>query len=124
MLLQGQGKQDVQAFSFGIGRTSNLESFTCSLDLKVRQHTTSTVKKRNSEVRQHLRMTSLSCEIGQSVSRSGGKLSHRKGPTKMQQGLNAGNVHSIIIIIIIHVYTGDLPATTVDVMGGPVIIKY
>ena len=30
----------------------------------------------------------------------------------------------IIIIIIIHVCTGDLPATTVDVMGGPVIIKY
>ena len=30
----------------------------------------------------------------------------------------------IITIIIIHVYTGDLPAITVDVMGGPVIIKY
>ena len=36
--------------------------------------------------------------------------------------LEAKNV--IIIIIIIHVYTGDLPATTVDVMGGRVIIKY
>ena len=29
-----------------------------------------------------------------------------------------------IYLLLIHIYTGDHPATAVDVMGGPVIRKY
>ena len=30
----------------------------------------------------------------------------------------------LLSLLIIHIYTGDLPATAVDVMGGFVITKY
>ena len=89
MLLQGQGKQDVQGFSFGIGRTSDLKSFTSSLDLKVR-----TVKKRNSDVRQHWWWLLSFVQLYSQSDVAGVNWSRRKGPTKMQQALNAGNVHS------------------------------
>ena len=38
--------------------------------------------------------------------------------------VHRGIIIIIIIITIIHVYTGDLLATAVDVMGVNVVIKY
>ena len=82
-----KGKANTTTFSFGIGRTSNLESFTCSLDLKV-----STLLLWKKEIPMCANTDPLLCSC--TVWVAGVKRSRRKGPTKMQQALNAGNVHS------------------------------